>query len=39
MDITFLLSIRHAAVSDLDCVPVEDFMQRMALREFFVEDL
>ena len=30
---------RHAAVFDLNCVPVEDFMQRMALREFFAEDL
>ena len=37
--INFLLQIRHVAVTDLNRVPVGDFMQRMALREFFVEDL
>ena len=36
MSIDDLLSVAHAAVGDLDCVPVEYLVEDMAHRELFV---
>ena len=37
--IDFLLYAGHKAVTDLNCVAVKDLVQRVAVREFLVEDL
>ena len=38
MTTDLLLEIGHAAVADLDCVTVEDFVEHLTFRELFVED-
>ena len=34
-----LLYAGHTAVTDLNCVAVKDLVQRVAVRDFLVEDL
>ena len=37
--VNVLFDITHAAITDFDYISVEDFVQYMAFREFFVYDL